>query len=109
VSAHPSHWSHDPERRAAVTAKIAAKMRGVVQSPETRAKRAASMRLNPPEADVRAIIRAYETMGLEAVVERVGYHRKVVERVLRENDVPIRPAGFQPGNQLGRKRAIYGR
>jgi hypothetical protein len=102
MSAHPSHWAHRPEARAAVAAKISAKLRGTVQSPETRAKRAASLRLNPPEADVQAMIRLYAALPMEAVAERVGYDRRLVCRVLKQSGVVIRPAGFQPGNTLGR-------
>jgi hypothetical protein len=88
---------HSAETRA----KMAAKARGRVVHPETRAKMRASHLLQPPEEHVQAMIELYAVASMDAVCERIGYHRKVVRRVLTERGITIRPAGFQQGNRLG--------
>lgn len=78
-----------PQRRK----RVCLPRRGVPLPPETRAKITAALTLRPPPAEVAAIVAAYRTMGLTRVAERVGYHARVVRRVLREAGVPIRAPG----------------
>lgn len=50
-------------------------------------------RIAPPEADAVAMVHLYAELSLEGVARRVGYCRRLVERVLRERGVKIRPRG----------------
>jgi hypothetical protein len=82
---------HSAETRA----KIAATMRGRLFGPETRARMSAAKRLRLPPDDLAAAIRLYEEMPLILLEQRMGYGRRLLARVLRENGVTLRPAGFQ--------------
>lgn len=97
-----AHWSRCPVKRAAVIAKLSATLQGRSVGAETRIRMSAAHLLTPPPADVDAMIELYPAMGLIPLSQRMGYDRRVIERVLRERGVTIRPAGFQPGNRMGR-------
>lgn len=82
-----------------VSAETRAKMRAAAQrrrhSAETRAKISAVQRLNPPQGEVALMVRLYQQMGVRPLALRMGYNHHLVARVLREQGVALRPAGFQ--------------
>lgn len=90
---------HSAETRA----KIAAAMLGRRASPETRAKMSATRRVTLPPEEMAEAIRLHTRMPLTLLEARMGYDRRLLARELRAHGVPLRPAGFQPGNQVGRR------
>jgi hypothetical protein len=85
--------THSPEARA----RIAAANRARAACPEWRAKLSHGQMLRPPPEHVAEILRLYRTVGLSRIAKRMGYHRKVIRRVVDQAGVPIRARGRPAG------------